>query len=161
MSTPPAGPQQPLAGFAGPQPAGTGQPATADGQPPAGIVPPAGTAPAEDVAAPPAAGPVPQAAGTGLEAAVDPAASGPVTETSLIGRFVAILTPVFAVAAGWLAGVVAKAVPGAHLDQAELVSFMVAASASAIAAAWKWLQGWQQHEQLVADGKARPVKPGR
>src|SRR5579875_2828483 len=154
MSTPPAG-QQPLAGFAGPQPAGTGQPAAADGQPPAGI------APAEDVAAPPAAGPVPQAPGTGPGAAVDPAASGPVTETSLIGRFVAILTPVFAVAAGWLAGVVAKAVPGAHLDQAELVSFMVAASASAIAAAWKWLQGWQQHEQLVADGKARPVKPGR
>ncbi len=83
------------------------------------------------------------------------------TETSLIGRFVAILTPVFAIAAGWLAGVVAKAVPGAHLNQAEIVSFMVAASASVIAAAWKWLQGWQQHEQLVADGKAQPVNPGR
>src|ERR1700751_5537572 len=90
---------------------------------------------------------------SGQPPAADPAAAGPVTEYSLIGRFVAILTPVFAIAAGWIAGVVAKAVPGAHLNQSEIVSFMVAASVSAIAAGWKWLQGWQQHEQQVADGK--------
>ena len=91
-------------------------------------------------------------------AQASPGAVGPVTEYSLIGRFVAILTPVFAIAAGWIAGVVAKAVPGAHLNQAEIVSFMVAASVSAIASGWKWLQGWQQHEQQVADGKAKPLK---
>jgi hypothetical protein len=96
--------------------------------------------------------------GNGQTAATDPAVAGPATEYSLIGRFVAILTPVFAIAAGWIAGVVAKAVPGAHLNQSEIVSFMIAASASAIAAGWKWLQGWQQHEQLVADGKAKPLK---
>lgn len=82
------------------------------------------------------------------------------TETASIGRFVALFTPVFAVAAGWLAGVVARAVPGAHLDQPQIVAFMTAAAVSAIAAGWKWLQGWQQHEALVAQGRARPVKAG-
>jgi len=82
------------------------------------------------------------------------------TEASLIGRFVAILTPVFAVAAGWFAGVIAQAVPGAHLDQNQIVAFMTAAAVSAITAGWKWLQGWQQHEALVARGLDVPVKPG-
>lgn len=82
------------------------------------------------------------------------------TEASMIGRFVAIFTPVFAVAAGWFAGLVAQAVPGAHLDQNQIVAFMTAASVSAITAGWKWLQGWQQHEALVAEGKGVPVKPG-
>ena len=75
------------------------------------------------------------------------------TEASLIGRFVAILTPVFAIAAGWIAGLVAQAVPGAHLDQDQIVTFM--------AAGWKWLHGWQQHEALVARGLDVPVKQGR
>lgn len=99
-----------------------------------------------------------------------PIASGPVrdtaggsslpTESSLIGRFVAILTPVFAIVAGWIAGLIAQAVPGAHLDQNQIVAFMTAAAASAIAAGWKWLQGWQQHEALVARGVAVPVHAG-
>lgn len=134
---------------------GTGQPPPVSGQPPASITP------HEAVAVLPASGAVPPAVSIAPQAAPDPAASGPVTETSLISRFVAIFMPVFAIAAGWLAGLVARAVPGAHLNQAEMVSFMIAASGSAIAAAWKWLQGWQQHERLVADGKAKPVKPGR
>jgi hypothetical protein len=82
------------------------------------------------------------------------------TEASLIGRFVAILTPVFAVAAGWFAGIIAQAVPGAHLDQNQIVAFMTAAAVSAITAGWKWLQGWQQHEALVAQGLDVPVKAG-
>jgi hypothetical protein len=82
------------------------------------------------------------------------------TEASLIGRFVAIFTPVFAVAAGWFAGVIAQAVPGAHLDQNQIVAFMTAAAVSAITAGWKWLQGWQQHEALVAQGLDVPVKAG-
>jgi hypothetical protein len=82
------------------------------------------------------------------------------TEASLIGRFVAILTPVFAVAAGWFAGVIAQAVPGAHLDQNQIVAFMTAAAVGAITAGWKWLQGWQQHEALVAQGLDVPVKAG-
>ena len=82
------------------------------------------------------------------------------TEASLIGRLVAILTPVFAVIAGWVAGLVAQAVPGAHLDQNQIVAFMTAAAVSAMTAGWKWLQGWQQHEALVAQGLDVPVKAG-
>lgn len=82
------------------------------------------------------------------------------TETSWIGRLVAIFTPVFAVFAGWLAGVVAQAVPGAHLDQNQIVAFMTAAAVAAITAGWKYLQGWQQHEALVAQGLDKPVREG-
>lgn len=93
-------------------------------------------------------------------ASSEAASSATPTEASLIGRFVAILTPVFAIAAGWLAGLVAQAVPGAHLDQNQIVAFMTAAAVSALTAGWKWLQGWQQHEALVAQGKDVPRKPG-
>jgi len=82
------------------------------------------------------------------------------TEASMIGRLVAIFTPVFAIAAGWFAGLIAQAVPGAHLDQNQIVAFMTAAAVSVISAGWKWLQGWQQHEALVAQGADVPVKPG-
>ncbi|MEV4003477.1 hypothetical protein [Actinomadura sp. NPDC049753] len=82
-------------------------------------------------------------------------------EASWLGRGVALFTPVFAVAAGWLAGVVAQLVPGAHLDETQVTTFMVAASTAALGSGWKWLQGWQQHERLVADGKAAPVKSSR
>jgi hypothetical protein len=82
----------------------------------------------------------------------------PVSEGSWLGRGVALFTPVFAVAAGWLAGVVAQWVPGAHLDETQVTSFMVAATTAALGAGWKWLQGWQQHERFVAEGKAAPVK---
>jgi len=95
-------------------------------------------------------------------AAVDPGAGGgappATTEGSLIGRFVAIITPFFALAAGWLGGVVAKAVPGVTLDKGQIVAFMVAVATSVLTSAWKWLQGWQQHEQNVADGKSAPRK---
>ena len=80
------------------------------------------------------------------------------TEGSLAGRFVTLLSPVFVIAAGWVAGAVATIVPGAHLDQTQVVSFMVAASTSALTATWKWLQGWQQHELLVAQGHVAPRK---
>ncbi|MGI5205014.1 hypothetical protein ACQEU6_25980 [Spirillospora sp. CA-108201] len=82
-------------------------------------------------------------------------------EASWLGRGVALFTPVFAVAAGWLAGVVARLVPGAHLDETQVTTFMVAASTAALGSGWKWLQGWQQHERFVADGKAAPVKSSR
>jgi hypothetical protein len=82
----------------------------------------------------------------------------PAGEKSLIGRGVALLTPVFAVAAGWLAGVVAKIVPGAHLNRTDVTAFMIAAATAALSSAWKWLQGWQQHERLVAAGQVQPRK---
>jgi hypothetical protein len=82
----------------------------------------------------------------------------PKGEGSLTGRFVAILTPFFAVAAGWLSGVVADNVPGVKLDKGEIVAFMVAVATSVITAAWKWLEGLHKHEQYVANDLATPIR---
>jgi hypothetical protein len=82
------------------------------------------------------------------------------TENSIIGRFVALLTPVFALLAGAVAAWVAKKIPGADLDQAQVTAFMVVVSTSALTAAWKWLHGLQQHERLVAEGRAQAIRPG-
>jgi hypothetical protein len=78
------------------------------------------------------------------------------TETSWAGRLVSILTPFAAIAAGWLAALVAKHT-GVELDQTQITAFIAAASLSALTAGWKWLTGWQQHERLVAQGLAVPI----
>ncbi len=114
-------------------------------------------------AIPPLAGQARETEGGGYMSAVNPAgekpaASTPAAEGSIIGRIVAIITPFFALAAGWLAGVVAKAVPGVNLDKGQIVAFMVAVSTAALTSGWKWLQGWQQHEQNVAAGISPAVK---
>lgn len=106
-----------------------------------------GTAPV----APPPAAPLP--AETVAAETVPP----PGGETSMLGRWVALLTPVFVVVAAWAAGRVAQLMPGAHLDQTELVSLMVAGATAALAAVWKWFVGWHQHELLVAEGKEQPL----
>jgi hypothetical protein len=108
-----------------------------------------------------------------VSAPVPPSATGPVvagdgggtsaptaSEQSLLGRFVAILTPVFALLAGWLAAWVGNHVPGLTLNQPEIATFMATVVTTVLASAWKWLQGWQQHEWLVAQGRAVPRKPG-
>jgi hypothetical protein len=38
---------------------------------------------------------------------------------------------------------------------------MAVASTSALTATWKWLQGWQQHEQLVSQGAVAPRRQAR
>lgn len=93
---------------------------------------------------------------TPSQAPASPADPAATTEGSLIGRFVALLGPVFAIAAGWLAGLVASKVPGVQLNPAQITSFMAVASTSALTATWKWLQGWQQHEQMVSQGTVAP-----
>jgi hypothetical protein len=85
-------------------------------------------------------------------------ASAPQAEGSLIGRFVAVLTPFFAIFAGGLAGWVARKFPGVHLDPGQVVAFMVAAATAALTAAFKFMAGWQQREQNVADGKSLPIR---
>jgi hypothetical protein len=80
------------------------------------------------------------------------------TEGSLRGSFVAILTPIFALAAGWVAGLVAEIIPGVDLDRGQIVAFMIAATTAVLGVGWKWLQGWQQHEQLVATTEAKPIR---
>lgn len=87
-----------------------------------------------------------------------PTPPNPTSEGSLRGSFVAMITPFFALAAGWIAGVVATAVPGVTLDKNQIVAFMVAVTTSALGAGYKWLHGWQQHELRVSQGIAVPVK---
>ena len=82
----------------------------------------------------------------------------PISEGSTINRTVLLMTPLITVAAAWLAGLVARHVPGIKLDQTQIVSFMIAIVAVCLAGAWKWLQGWQQHELLVAQKLAAPIK---
>ena len=81
-----------------------------------------------------------------------------ISEGAVINRVVLILAPFLTVAAAWIAAVVADNIPGLQLDQTQVVSFMIAIVAVCLAAAWKWLQGWQQHELLVAQKLAAPVK---
>src|SRR5579871_2161596 len=109
-----------------------------------------------EAAAEPVAPVAPPAPATAEEAAAAPVAdaAAPVadtTEGSWIGRIVALITPFFALAAAWIAGVVTKIIPGVTLDKSQIIALMVAAATSVLTAAWKWLQGWQQHEQNVAD----------
>jgi hypothetical protein len=82
----------------------------------------------------------------------------PVTERSIINRVVVIATPFITAFVAWLAALIAKHVPGVTFDQTQLVSFMIAIVAVCLAMAWKWLQGWQQHEFLVAQNLAAPIK---
>ncbi len=82
----------------------------------------------------------------------------PASEGSRRGSLVALATPFLALAASWLAGVVTKLVPGVTLDPAQITTVMVASVGGVLTAAWKWLQGWQRHEQYVCEGKATPIK---
>jgi hypothetical protein len=79
-------------------------------------------------------------------------------EGSLRGSTVALLTPFLALAASWLAGVVARGVPGVTLDPSQITAVMVAVVGAVLTVAWKWLQVWQRHEQNVCDHKATPIK---
>jgi hypothetical protein len=81
-----------------------------------------------------------------------------ISEGAVINRVVLLATPFITAAAAWVAGVIARHVPGVTLDQTQIVSFMIAIVAVCLAGAWKWLQGWQQHELLVAQRLAAPLK---
>jgi hypothetical protein len=66
-------------------------------------------------------------------------------------RIVVLLTPlVFVPAAGYISAWVAKQIPGVDLDPALVSGVFVAGALSAVAAAYKWLDGWQEHEQINA-----------
>ncbi|HEY4991309.1 MAG TPA: hypothetical protein VII33_04420 [Nakamurella sp.] len=81
------------------------------------------------------------------------------SESSILPRIVAILTPFFAIAAAGFASWVGKNT-GVVVDQGQITVLMSFAATAALAAAWKWMQGWQQHERLVALGRDVPRKPG-
>jgi hypothetical protein len=104
--------------------------------------------------APPAPGPTLVVQGTPPPALVLP----PISEGAVINRGVILATPFITVAAAWAAGLIARHVPGVKLDQTQVVSFMIAIVVVCLSLAWKWLQGWQQHELLVAQRLAAPLK---
>jgi len=87
-----------------------------------------------------------------------PSVVPPVSEGAITNRIVVMVTPFLTIGAAWLSGVIARHVPGVKLDQTQVVSFMIAIVAVCLASAWKWLQGWQQHELLVAQKLAAPIK---
>lgn len=64
-------------------------------------------------------------------------------------RIVALLTPtVFMPAAAWLAGWGAKHLPGLPIFSAsEIDGLMIAGALGALAAGYKWLDGWQKAEE--------------
>jgi hypothetical protein len=82
------------------------------------------------------------------------------SEASMLPRVVTVLTPFFAIAAGWLASWIGKST-GVVVDQGQLTVLMSLAATAALAAAWKWMQGWQQHERLVALGRDVPRRAGK
>lgn len=65
-----------------------------------------------------------------------------------MNRVVALLTPlVFAPVAAVVTGWLGQHFPGlGHLDPTQLVALEIAGFTGAVAAAVKWLHGWQKHE---------------
>jgi hypothetical protein len=66
-----------------------------------------------------------------------------------VNRVVALLTPtVFMPASAWLAGWAAKHLPGLPVFSAsEVDGLMIAGALGALAAGYKWIDGWQKHEE--------------
>ncbi len=82
------------------------------------------------------------------------------TEGSIIGRFVAVITPILAAAAAWFAGFAAKEWD-IKLDKGEIVAFMIAVVTAVLTSGWKWLEGLQKHEQRVAEQMAIPMREAK
>jgi hypothetical protein len=92
-------------------------------------------------------------------AANSPVPASSPSEASILPRVVTLLTPIFAIGAAVVAGWIGQ-VTGAVVDQGQITVLMSLAATSALTAAWKWMQGWQQHERLVAMGSDVPKKEG-
>ena len=70
-----------------------------------------------------------------------------------LNRVVALATPLFAAAAGWLATWLADNVPGVSIDQGALEEIFIAGALVALAPAAQWLHGWQKWEARQADAQ--------
>lgn len=69
-----------------------------------------------------------------------------------VNRIVVLLTPLFVSASAWIAGYVAKHFPGLPaFSSGQITAVMIAAAGAAIAAAYKWVDGWQKHEARRAN----------
>ena len=75
-------------------------------------------------------------------------------------RVVVLLTPlVFVPIAGTVSAWIAENFPGVNLSEEAVVGFAAAGVLSALTAAYKWLDGWQEHERLLADPEALVFLP--
>lgn len=70
-----------------------------------------------------------------------------------LNRVVALATPLFAAAAGWVATWLAENVPGVSIDQSALEEIFIAGALIALAPAAQWLHGWQKWEARQADSQ--------
>jgi hypothetical protein len=70
-----------------------------------------------------------------------------------LNRVVALATPLFAAAAGWVATWLAENVPGVNIDQGALEEIFIAGALVALAPAAQWLHGWQKYEARKADAQ--------
>jgi hypothetical protein len=66
-------------------------------------------------------------------------------------RLVALLTPLFASAAGLVAKLIAENAPGLNISAEDLTTVFVGGSLIALAPALQWLHGWQKHEEREAE----------
>jgi hypothetical protein len=70
-----------------------------------------------------------------------------------LNRVVALATPLFAAAAGWVATWLADNVPGVNIPQSALEEIFIAGALVALAPAAQWLHGWQKWEGRQADAQ--------
>lgn len=66
-----------------------------------------------------------------------------------VNRIVTLLTPLaFVPASAWISGYVAEHFPGLPpLSSGSVTGIMVAGALAALTAAYKWIDGWQRHEE--------------
>lgn len=77
------------------------------------------------------------------------AAIDKIQATFPVNRVVALLTPLaFVPASAWISGYVAEHFPGLPpLSSGSVTGIMIAGALAALTAAYKWIDGWQRHEQ--------------
>jgi hypothetical protein len=66
-------------------------------------------------------------------------------------RIVALITPVCALAAGWVASWIAQNFPNADISKESLQAVFIGGMLAVIAPAAQWLHGWQKFEERQAD----------
>lgn len=77
-----------------------------------------------------------------------------------VNRIVAFLTPlVFVPVSAFAAAWAAEHFPGLpQFSPGEITAFMGIGATAALAAGYKWLDGWQKHEAQAAEGSAAVKK---
>jgi hypothetical protein len=84
-------------------------------------------------------------------------------ENPYLGRFVTLLTPVFAGLAGYIAQLAAQYLPGTpDLDETALTAVFVAGAGAAITTVYKWLDNrgkYEERQELLGSTPAPDVVP--